>query len=550
MSRAHILAFSLAASCLVAAPAVAQSLNEPALIAQSVASGLSQPTSMAFLGPDDILVLQKADGRVRRVTGGVLQAAAVLDVAVDSNSERGLLGIALDPDFDVTRHVYLYYTESSTGLDTTGEANPLGNRIYQYDWNGSALVNPVLILDLPWSGGPNHDGGVIAFGPDGFLYAVIGDLNRSGKLQNISAGPDPDDTGVIARIDTTGRAVSGNPFFTPADPSARMNRYYAYGVRNSFGLTFDARTGRLWDTENGPGNYDEVNLVVSGFNSGWNRIMGPVARDPQGIADLWVAPGSVYRDPEFSWNIPVAPTALVFPESPRVGCALRDELLVGDNNCGQISRFKLNAARDALALTSAPLQDRVADNQLNRCFDEMAEIAFGQSFGAVTDLENGPDGLLYIVSISAGQIFRIGPRAGFFPDADGDGVNDACDCGTTDPFAYGVPGEIARQRILGVPPYTVFWDRQTGAAGPGTTTTIVSGPVSGLRASGGYAAACDLAAGVAGTSFNDPRPAPPIGEAYYYLVRGQNGCGQGTFGDGTPVPDPRDALDNGSRPGC
>lgn len=549
MSRNRIVALTLAASSIGAVPAVAQSLNEPALIVQSVASGLAQPTSMAFIGPNDILVLQKMDGRVRRVTGGVLQAAAVLDVAVDSNSERGLLGIAVDPDFAVTRHVYLYYTESSTGADTTGEANPLGNRIYRYLWDGSALIDPVLILDLPWSFGPNHDGGVIAFGPDGFLHAVIGDLNRNGKLQNIPPGADPDDTGVILRIDTNGNGAADNPFFTPAEPAPRMNRYFAYGVRNSFGLAFDARTGDLWDTENGPQSYDEVNRVIPGFNSGWNRLMGPDDRDPQGVADLWVAPGSTYRDPEFSWNATVAPTALLFPESPIVGCALQHELLVGDNNCGGIWRFRLNAARDSLELTSMPLLDRVADNGADRCIAEMAEIAFGQAFGAITDLENGPDGMIYVVSITAGQIFRIAPRAGFFPDDDGDGVNDSCDCAPSIAGSYAAPREIPRQRILGTAPHTLFWDGLAGAAGPGTTTRIVSGLAGDLRASGGYAGACDLDAG-AGTSFVDPRPAPPVGEAYYYLVRGENVCGQGSFGDGTPVPDPRDALDAGSRPAC
>ena len=549
MPRTRIVALTLAA-CALGAPASAQTLNEPGLIVQTVASGLSQPTSMAFIGPNDILVLQKADGMVRRVLGGVLQLAAVLDVAVDSNSERGLLGIAVDPDFAVTRRVYLYYTESSNGFDTVGSPNPLGNRIYQYSWDGSALVNPVLILDLPWSSGPNHDGGVIDFGPDGYLYAVIGDLNRNGNLQNNPFGAAPDDTGVIVRIDASGRGAPDNPFFTPAEPPPPMNRYFAYGVRNSFGLAFDSRTGDLWDTENGPEVYDEVNRIVPGFNSGWNHIMGPASRDPQGTSDIWVAPGSVYRDPEFSWKATVAPTALVFPQSPLVGCALQNELIVGDNNCGQLYRFKLNAARDSLSLTSAPLLDRVADNSAFRCSDEMDEIALGQAFSVVTDLENGPDGMIYVVSIGSGRILRIAPRAGFFPDADGDGADDACDCASGNAGAYAAPGEIPRQRLLGASPHTIFWDGLTGAAGPGTTTTIVSGRASDLRANGGYANACDLATGSAGTSFVDPRSNPPVGEAYYYLVRAQNSCGAGTFGNGTPVPDPRDALDQGNRPAC
>lgn len=545
-----VAAFSLCAALLCTPPVLAQTVNDPALVVQPVASGLSQPTTMGFIGPNDILVLQKADGLVRRITGGVLQAAAVLDVAVDSSSERGLLGIAVDPDFAATRHVYLSYTESSTGADTNG-TTPLGNRIYRYDWNGSALVNPVLVFDLPATPGPNHNGGVIAFGPDGFLYGVIGDLNRNGKLQNISSGPDPDNTGVIWRIDaTSGEGASDNPFFTPAAPAPLMNRYFAYGVRNSFGLTFDPRTGWLWDTENGPNNYDEVNRVVSGFNSGWNRLMGPASRDAQGTSDLWFAPGAVYRDPDFSWNATVAPTALVFPTSPLLGCATRDMLLVGDNNCSQIYRFSLTAARDTLTFTSTPLSsDHVADNLGNRCADEMGEILFGGSFGAVTDLEVGPDGWLYVVSLTLGQVLRIGPRAGAFPDADGDGVNDACDCAAANPGAYAAPGEVPRLRLQGTVPFTLSWDALGGVTGPATTSTVVSGPAGALRTSG-YAGACDLSVGNPGTSFTDPRAVPPVGEAFYYLVRSQNACATGTFGDGTPVPDPRDALDSGSRPVC
>ena len=546
-----VVTLAFAALPVVAVPAVGQTLNEPGLVVQTVATGLIQPTSMAFIGPDDFLVLQKPDGRVRRVLNGVLQAAPVLDIAVDAGNERGLLGVAVDPDFAVTRHVYLFYTESSTGVDTVGQT-PLGNRIYRYDWDGAALVNPALVLDLPFS--PNadggHNGGVIAFGPDGFLYAVIGDLARNGKLQNVVSGPDPDDSGVILRIDTNGQGPPDNPFFVSMEPAPRMNRYYAYGVRNSFGLGFDPRTGDLWDTENGPSVYDEVNRVVPGLNSGWKAIMGPSSRSPGALANLWVAPGSVYRDPEFSWNIPVAPTAPLFPESPKMGCALRDELLVGDNNCGQIYRFKLNAARDALVFSSAPLLDRVADNPVNRCTDEAAEILLGQGFGQIVDLETAPDGTIYVVNLGAGRIYRLVPRAGSFPDADADGVDDSCDCAATDPSAYDAPGEIRRQRILGVPPHTNHWDDRSGAFGPGIRTTIVSGLADDLRASGGYAGACDLAVGVVGTSFVDPRPDPPVGRAYYYLVRAENACGNGTFGDGTPIPDPRDALDTGTRAAC
>jgi aldose sugar dehydrogenase len=550
MTPSRIGALALAALAIVARPAAGQTVSEPGLQVELVTGGLSLPTSLAFIGPNDILVLQKDNGQVRRILNGVLQAGFVLDVAVDSDSERGLLGIAIDPDFVTNRRVFLYYTESSTGADTSGQAIPLGNRIYRYTWDGSALVNPVLILDLPVTNGPNHDGGVITFGPDGALYAVIGDLNRGGKLQNIPTGPDPDDTGVILRVDAGGAGLPDNPFYNPANPADRMNRYFAYGIRNSFGLAFDPITKSLWDTENGPNNYDEVNRVVRGFNSGWLQIMGPDARDPQGQADLWIAPGSAYRDPEFSWLVPVAPTSLAFPASPIMGCNLRRDLLVGDNNCGQIYRFKLNAARDGLTFTSSVLQDRVADNPGVRCSDEMGEILFGSGFGVMTDLENGPDGRLYIVSLFSGTVYRIGPKAGAFPDADGDGVDDACDCAPTDPGSFAPPVEVPRLRVSGTTAPSILWDSQAANAGPGTTYTVVTGNLAALRADGGFASACTLRQGSTIPEFTDARANPPAGSGYYYLVRAENACGSGTFGDGTGMPDPRDPLDATLPPAC
>ena len=527
---------------LAALPAAAQTVNDPGLQVEVVAGGLSQPTTMAFIGDGDILVLQKANGQVRRIIGGVLQPAPVLDVGVGSLSERGLLGIALDPDFPVNRHVYLYLTESSTGADTVGVPGPVGNRVYRGTWDGTTLVNPTLILDLPVTPGPNHNGGVLAFGPDGALYAVIGDQNRGGKLQNLPNGAAPDNTGVIFRVDTSGAGLPDNPFFNPLLPTDPMNRYYAYGVRNSFGLTFDPVSGSLWDTENGPTEYDEINRVVPGFNSGWTQIMGPDARDPQGQGDLWVAPGSVYRDPEFSWQVPVAPTALVFPASPLVGCGQLHNLLVGDNNCGQMYRFVPNAARDALTFTSMALQDRVADNSAGICSAEMSEILFGAGFGVITDLENGPDGKLYVVSLSKGTVYRIGPKPGAFPDSDGDGAGDACDCAPSDAGAFGAPVEVPRLRVAGAAPTTIGWDSQAAAAGTATAYTTVTGDLVSLRTDHGFPSACTLAQGSAATSLTEARPDPPAGSGYYYLVRAENTCGNGTFGEA--------ALDATLPPGC
>jgi len=377
----------------------AQTLNDPNLQVEQVVQGLSFPTNMAFIGPDDILVLQKGDGRVRRVLGGVLDPGQVLDVAVDNSSERGLLGIAVHPDFPGTPSVYLYFTESSTGNDTSGSPTPLGNRVYRYIWDGSALITPTLILDLPVTPGPNHDGGIIIFGPDDKLYVVIGDLNRNGQLQNFSTGLPPDDTGVILRLNDDGTIPSDNPFFAEG---GNLAKYYAYGIRNSFGMAFDPVTGKLWDTENGPTTYDEINLVEPGFNSGWEQIMGPDARDPQGVNDLFHVPGSQYADPNFSWFDTVGPTAILFLDSTRLGAPYQNDVFVGDINNGTLYHFEPNGTRDGFEFGSAGLADLVADND-----SELQELIFGTGFDGITDLKVGPDGLLYILSFLLGKIFRV-----------------------------------------------------------------------------------------------------------------------------------------------
>jgi glucose/arabinose dehydrogenase len=221
------------------------SVVDPNLSVRTVIENLDQPTSMAFLGPDDFFVLEKATGQVKRVVNGVVQST-VLDLAVNSGSERGLLGIALHPDFPATPHVYLYWTESTTGVDTTvlSETPLLGNRVDRFVWDGSTLTLDQNIIRLralqpafereptPEAGRGNHDGGVIKFGPDGKLYIFIGDVGRRGWMQNLLngpyqpgdplfgtddnfGGPEPDDahlTGSILRLNPDGTTPADNPF--------------------------------------------------------------------------------------------------------------------------------------------------------------------------------------------------------------------------------------------------------------------------------------------------------------------------------------------------
>ncbi len=370
---------------------------DPGLNVRQVVTGLSAPTTMAFIGANDFLVLQKNDGRVRRVTAGVLQSAAVLDLDVDGQSERGLLGIALHPDFPVSPLVYLYFTETSSG---DGSGNGTANRVYRYSWNGSTLATPgTLIADLPISPGPNHNGGVIAFGPDGKLYIAIGDLNRNGQLQNNATGA-PDDSSVILRLNDDGTVPSDNPFF---GQGGNLAKYFAYGIRNSFGMAFDPVTGKLWDTENGPNSYDEVNLVESGFNSGWRELMGPDSRNANSVADLFAVTGAHYADPEFSWLAPVGVTAIAFPNSQLLGADYQNSALVGDVNNGNLYRLPLNQARDGFSL-SGGLADLVADSVAER-----ESLRVGMGFGGITDLKLDSDGKVYVVSIGDGAVYVIEP---------------------------------------------------------------------------------------------------------------------------------------------
>ena len=154
-------------------------------------------------------------------------------------------------------------------------------------------------IDLPAEPGPNHDGGKITIGPDGYLYAVIGDLNHDGQLQNFAEGRPPDDTGVIFRVNREdGSASPDNPFH--ASGIDALKKYYAYGIRNSFGMDFDPLTGNLWHTENGPSSFDEINLAIPGFNSGWQAAMGPISLSGNSQDNLVSFPGSHYADPLFS----------------------------------------------------------------------------------------------------------------------------------------------------------------------------------------------------------------------------------------------------------
>jgi aldose sugar dehydrogenase len=496
-------------------PVLAQepTMLHPRLDVRTVVDGLVTPSSIAFLGPNDLLVLEKNTGQVKRVVDGEVRGT-VLDLSVNFGSERGLLGIALHPNFPENPGVYLYWSCRSTaaldadpffpeetecsddpaaisGLPDTDnllQVPLLGNRVDRFEWNGSALTfdqNLIKLRSFQNDGAPvplgqndaaqpprgNHDGGVIAFGPDGKLYVIVGDLGRRGALQNLPCGPQPgcaagvladdqfggpapDDahlSGAILRLNADGTTPLDNPFFAAGaviggEAGANVQRLFAYGVRNSFGMAFDPLSGNLWDQQNADDAFDELNRVERGMNGGWIQVMGPLDRieqfkaielalppsggipgaglqqlrwPPSNIADtaaeararMFGLPGSRYSDPEFSWKFAVPPAAIGFVKGRGLGSQFAGDLFVGAATPltvgGYLFRFDLTGNRRNIAVDDPRLEDRVADNTAKNDITESESLLIGRDFGVGTDIETGPNGNLFVVSVSKGAIFEV-----------------------------------------------------------------------------------------------------------------------------------------------
>jgi len=389
-------------------------LLDPNFSVEQVVSGLDLPTTMAFLGPDDILVLEKDKGTVRRVTNGELLSAPLVDFTVGTQSERAMGGIAIS-HLDSKTYVFLYLTELdksySDGDDLRQNVDPLGNRLYRYEFVDGKLINPLLLLDLPALPGPRHNGGAIIIGPDDNLYIPVGDVdgsyqgeNYETQAQNYPDGVPVDGRSGILRITQDGQPVGEHGILGDEIP---LSLYYAYGIRNSFGIDFDPVTGNLWETENGPGNSDEINLVLPGFNSGWRQTMGFAQSDDDfDLSNMVDFDGKgKYRDPELVWINTAGPTGIKFLSSDIYGPQYNNDLFVGDVHNGRLYHFKLNGDRTHLIL-EGDLASKVIRTPRAEGIDQ---ILLGEGFGGITDLELGPDGYLYIVSIGQGKIFRLIP---------------------------------------------------------------------------------------------------------------------------------------------
>jgi glucose/arabinose dehydrogenase len=483
--RTHAIGLAVAAAALAcAAPAAAQepTVTDPALEVRPVVSGLEAPIGVAFLGDGDFLVLEKNTGRVKRVQDGAV-TGTVLDLPVNSASERGLLGIALHPRFEQNGWVYLFWSESTSGVDSADvtDVPVMGNRVDRYVWDGATLTPDRLIrrfrsfqADEGQQPRGNHNGGVIRFGPDGKLYTITGDTGRRGQMQNLIdgpfgegipddpfGGPDPDNehlTGVILRMNDDGSAPRDNPFFRlgaerGGQVGANLKRLYGYGLRNSFGMTFDPYSGHLWEQENGDDSFSEINRVDPGFNSGWTQIMGPAERvaqfraietdtrtgidpnapngyfglqqirwSPENIAAsprealdrLFKLPGSRFSDPEMAWKFEVAPGGIAFLHGDGLGRRYDGDFFVGSARAalaeGNLFRLEVDKSRRGFEFDDRRLRDRVADNARKYDVTESESLLFGENFGVTPDVQTSPDETLYVVSLSRNTVYEIRRR--------------------------------------------------------------------------------------------------------------------------------------------
>ena len=336
MRRALVASF-VVAQLLMPRPAVAQEGFEPAV------DGFDFAANVAFAPDGTIFVADKDIGEIRVVRDGEIldEPFARVETAAPVN-EMGLLGVAVHPDFPAEPWVYAYYSDSEDQQ----------NRLVRFRADGDVATDREDLLDLLPSTFGWHNGGDLAFGPDGKLYVTVGEGHISARAQ------DEDELGGrILRLEPDGSVPDENPF-GPDNPT------YALGVRNSFGICFDPASGDLWATDNGPDRDDEVNLVEAGANLGWPDRLGMIG------------------DPEFLDPVLAFPDTIVI-----TGCAVADgDLFFGEGYTGNLHRMPLPGPDEQIV---------------------------GRFEGGITDVAVGPDGALWVVTPNV--LYRRAPAQATSP---------------------------------------------------------------------------------------------------------------------------------------
>ena len=271
-SYLHFRVVLMSLTLMITTAAVRAATVPPGFTDALVASGLNTPTAMA-LAPDGRIFVCEQGGALRVIKNGALLPTPFLTVTVDSSGERGLLGIAFDPNFVSNQLVYIYYTATTPAIH---------NRISRFTAAGDVAMagSETILMDLPnLSSATNHNGGALHFGPDGTLFVAVGDNANGANAQTLNTR-----LGKMLRITSTGGIPTNNPFFNVATGDNRA--IWALGVRNPFTFSFQAGVGRMFINDVGQNTWEEINDGIAGSNYGWPNCEGfcnppnPNFRDP------------------------------------------------------------------------------------------------------------------------------------------------------------------------------------------------------------------------------------------------------------------------------
>ncbi|HTO86253.1 MAG TPA: PQQ-dependent sugar dehydrogenase [Thermoanaerobaculia bacterium] len=361
-----------ALSVLVSAVATGATYSIAGFSDTAVAQGLSSPTDFDWTPDGRMLILEKA-GNVRIVVGGALQTTPALNwvANVDSGSEKGLLGICIDPNFGTNGYVYLYYTTKTPK-----------NRISRFTMVGDTLdaLSETVILDNIDATNGNHNGGTLLIGPDGKLWAAPGDSGTGGaKSQDTSTGHF---NGKVLRMELDGSPAAGNPFIGSLTAEERI---FAYGFRNPFRFSFRPSNGALFVGDVGENTYEEVDVVTAGNNYGWPAVEGPSGACPYTSGCL---------GPIFYYDHTVGQSIIggIFVTSAAYPAVIQGKYLVADYSAKWIRFLDVNASN----MVMGGLQN------------------FATADGGAVSFKTGPDGLVYFAALDTGRIYRINPPASKF----------------------------------------------------------------------------------------------------------------------------------------
>jgi glucose/arabinose dehydrogenase len=325
---------------------------------QPVVGSLQFPSSLSLAPDGRVFFSEIFTGTIRIINPQwQLVNQPFCRIAISTIGNQGVLGLALDPNFAANHYVYVFYTAPTA---------PPVNRVVRYTESSGSCTQETTLLDgIPAAF--DHNSGIIKFGPDGKLYVSTGDGDNSGTSQRLTSL-----NGKILRLNPDGSTPADNPFISNADPNAK--KVFSFGHRNSFGFSFHGHTDHLWQTENGPGDNDEINRIVAGGNYGWPTAKG-IARNPN------------FRDPILAYTPTIAPTGIIsIPENSTVyPVDYRNNLLFSDFNGGKIRR---------VVLTGADLGQLASSS-----------IVYNGGYGYLLSLMVGADGFVYVSNVN--NIFKV-----------------------------------------------------------------------------------------------------------------------------------------------